>query len=446
MSPRWTPRSTITCAAEGRDEAEREAAKERARAIEARRAATAAAAGRGGREEGDRPSAAGPVRLAAAARPDRILREPARAARSRSARGDEARARTACRPDVRAPRREVLPRRRARPGRLGRTARVDRPRCRDRRPGGRGARGVAGRPGGGRRPGAAHGPGLRAERARRGRDGGPGRGPGCVAERSRPDHGRRRPGPPPAHDRAGRPAGIAARDRPGRPAPPGRPAARPVRSRVLAGHRGRRSRRVRPPWRDRGCLPAIDAAADPHRVLRRRDRLAARVRSDRPADRPDRRSRSSCCRRPSSCCRSAGERPSASGWAASRRGSRSGWQADLARFEGEGPGDGPGHARPRRSRRPPVPARPVRSRSATPPRSGRPSSRRRPAWTTSAPGRCCCSTSPATSPRPPSSCGARPTNDAPSSSRPTTCRRTGRPRTSRHATGRAGSWRRGPWS
>ena len=76
---------------------------------------------------------------------------------------------------------------------------------------------MAGRPRRRRRPGAADGPGLRAERARRGRDGGPGRRAGRVAERAGADHGRRRPGAPPAHDRAGRPARRRrARSRPAR--------------------------------------------------------------------------------------------------------------------------------------------------------------------------------------------------------------------------------------
>jgi hypothetical protein len=53
---------------------------------------------------------------------------------------------------------------------------------------------------------------------------------------------------------------------------------------------------------------------------------------------------------------------------------------------------------------------------------------------------------PATSPRRPSSCGARPTSGAPSSSAPASCPRTGRPPISRHATGRTGSSGRGPSS
>ena len=118
--------------------------------------------------------------------------------------------------------------------------------------------------------------------------------------------------------------------------------------------------------------------------------------------------------------------------------------ADLARFDAE-PLEA-SHARagaagaprrdPRRTRR-------ARSRSATPPRSGPPTSPRRPRSTTSIRARCSSSMSPATSPNPPSSCGARPTSDAPSSWRPASCRRTGRRPTCRRVTGRAASSPRG---
>ncbi len=161
---------------------------------------------------------------------------------------------------------------------------LDRPRRRDRRPRRRGTGRLARRPRCGRRPRAADGPGLRAERAHRRRDGRPGRGARGLARGSRARPGRQRPGAPPAHDRAGRPARRPARA-PGRvAAQPGRPAPRAVRPRVRAGQRGRRSRRIRSPGRDRRRLPAVPAAADPDRVLRRRDRHAARVRPDRPAE------------------------------------------------------------------------------------------------------------------------------------------------------------------
>ena len=98
-----------------------------------------------------------------------------------------------------------------------------------------------------------------------------------------------RPGPPPAHDRARRPAGRAAPAAVRRPAAPGRPAPGTARARLRPGDRGRGSRRVRPSRRHRRRVPAVVAAPDPGRVLRRRDRLAARLRPDRPAHRADRR-------------------------------------------------------------------------------------------------------------------------------------------------------------
>ena len=69
--------------------------------------------------------------------------------------------------------------------------------------------------------------------------------------------------------------------------------------------------------------------------------------------------------------------------------------------------------RPRRPTRGPR-ARRAPCRSAMPPRSGPPSWRRRPVSTTSAGHARSCSTSRATSPRPPSSSGARPTSAGPS--------------------------------
>ena len=115
------------------------------------------------------------------------------------------------------------------------------------------------------------------------------------------------------------------------------------------------------------------------------------------------------------------------GKAASRLGSASGPTSPVSR------------ARPTTRFGPSPPARHGRWPSATRPRSGPPSSLRRPASTTSIRARCSCSTSPATSPRPPRSCGARPTSGAPSSWRPASCPRTGPRPTCRRATGRAGS-------
>ena len=56
-------------------------------------------------------------------------------------------------------------------------------------------------------------------------------------------------------------------------------------TRVQPRARGCGARRVRASRRDRRRVPAQRGAADPHRVLRRRDRLAAPLRSDRPARR-----------------------------------------------------------------------------------------------------------------------------------------------------------------
>ena len=178
-------------------------------------------------------------------------------------------------------RRQVVPRGRDRDRGADR---LDRPRRRDRRPRGRGTGRLAGRRGGRRGPRAPHRPGLRAKRARGRRDGGPGRGPGRLAQRRGSRDGRQRPGPPPAHDRIRRPSRRAQGAARRCPAPPGPAPARPVRPRLLARDGGRRAWRVRAARRHRGRLPAIDGAPDPDRVLRRRDRLAAGLRSDRPAD------------------------------------------------------------------------------------------------------------------------------------------------------------------
>ena len=161
---------------------------------------------------------------------------------------------------------------------------LDRPGRGDRRPRGGGAGRLAGRPGCSRRPRAADRAGLRTQRADRRRDRRPGRGAGRVAERAGADPRGRRPVAPPAHDRPGRPPARPARAAGRIATPPGRAAARAVRSRVRAGQRSRRPGRVGAPRRDRRRLPAIDGAPDPDRVLRRRDRLVALVRPDRPAD------------------------------------------------------------------------------------------------------------------------------------------------------------------
>ena len=76
-----------------------------------------------------------------------------------------------------------------------------------------------------------------------------------------------------------------------------------------AGPRGRRQGRVRAPRRDRGRLPAVGQPPGPDRVLRRRGRIAPRVRSDRPAERRRRSPRSRCCRPPSSSSRTRAPRP-----------------------------------------------------------------------------------------------------------------------------------------
>ncbi len=160
---------------------------------------------------------------------------------------------------------------------------LDRARRGDRRPRGRGAGGVAGRSGGGDGPRAADGPRLRAQRAHRRRDGRPCRGPRCLARRPGAGDGGQRPGAPPAHDRPGRPAGRPARAAARCPDPPGRAPARAVRPRLRARHRGRGPGRIRAARRHRRRLPAVPVAADPDRVLRRRDRFAALLRPDRPA-------------------------------------------------------------------------------------------------------------------------------------------------------------------
>ncbi len=115
-----------------------------------------------------------------------------------------------------------------------------------------------------------------------------------------------------------------------------RPAARrAARPGLHAGHRGRRPRRVRAPGRHRRRVPAERPPPDPHRAVRRRDRLAPGLRPDRPAQRRRRRARSRCCPRPSSSSRPAAPTRSAraSARAAARLPER--LAADLARFAGD---------------------------------------------------------------------------------------------------------------
>ena len=181
-----------------------------------------------------------------------------------------------------------------------------------------------------------------------------------------------------------------------------------ARARLHAGARGRRPRRVRAPRRHRRRLPAVGGAAGPDRVVRRRDRLAARLRPDRPAhDRQGRARRAApgvgvpraTRAAPTRCAHgSAPDREAAPGAA------RAGPRAARRRA-----GSGSAGAVPTANLAP--------RRSATPRRSGRRCSPPRRPSTTSRPRPCSSSTSRATSARPPSSCGARPTSAAPTCSR-----------------------------
>ena len=259
-----------------------------------------------------------------------------------------------------------------------------------------------------RRPRAADRARLRAERARRRRDGRAGRGP-------------RRPGG------AGRARilvasvqallqhTIAPDDLPAEPRElaiggrlaPGRAAPRAARPRLRAGARGRRPGRVRAPRRHRRRVPAVGAAAGPDRVLRRRDRLAARLRPDRPADgRPARASRRSCPRREFLAPRAARPRIRVRGSVARPRSCPSGSPRTS-------PGSRATATRPAAGDRRTVDARPRRRRRRR--GLGAASSPRRPASTTSTPGH---APRPRRAGRPrrgrPSSCGARPTSGAPS--------------------------------
>ncbi len=145
---------------------------------------------------------------------------------------------------------------------------------------------MARRPGRRRRPRAPDVAGLRAKRARPGRDRSAGRRPGRVALGPCPHPRRERPGAPPAHHRAGRPSAGAPPPADRRSGVARRARARAAGSRLRARGGGRRPRRVRPPRRHPRHLPAVRAAPDPARVLRRRDRLGASVRPRRSAHRP----------------------------------------------------------------------------------------------------------------------------------------------------------------
>ena len=238
--------------------------------------------------------------------------------------------------------------------------------------------------------------------------------------------GGQRPGAVPGDARAGRPAG----GHPDARAPARGSAWTPLlaellRARLRAGARGRRPRRVRAPGRHRRRLPAVRAAAGPDRVVRRRDRLACA-----PSTPPTSAVSSPCatspsCPRPSSCCRRAAPTRSGSASAGWADASPSGSPLDLERFAGDAATGAKVDRGSRAARR--------RCRGGLG-AARRPDHRPRPPRPIDT---CSSSTSPATSPTPPTSCGARPRSGTRSWSRPATCPRTGRPPTCRRATGRA---------
>ena len=160
-------------------------------------------------------------------------------------------------------------------------------------------------PGGGRHARAANGAGIRALGAGPRRErGARRRARGLAMPDGRPRARRERPGAVPAHARA-RPICRPSRSSSGRGQRSSqervlRDAGRP---RLRGRARGRRPRRVRAARRHRRRVPGRPAAAGAHRVVRRRDRVAARVRPGRPARRRAGASRRPCCRRASSCCR-----------------------------------------------------------------------------------------------------------------------------------------------
>ena len=146
----------------------------------------------------------------------------------------------------------------------------------------------------------------------------PRRGPGRLAQRHAADSRRQRPRAVPAHARPGGPARAAAGARTAPADAPGTGPARARRAGLRGTARGWRARRVRPPRRHRRRVPGRPAAARAHRVVRRRDRVAARVRSGQPARRPSGRRRSRLLpaseflwpRAPGDACASAWARPS----------------------------------------------------------------------------------------------------------------------------------------
>ena len=284
-----------------------------------------------------------------------------------------------------------------------------------------------------RGPRAADRAGLRAQRADRRRDRGPGRGPRGLAERPGARPGGERPGTPPAHDR---------------------PDDLPTAPRELRlGARIHQDALLHELF-DLGYVPVSEVAG--RGELARRGgivdvfppSMALPIRIEFFGDEIDSlRSFDPTDQRTVGTLESAVLLPATEfllpaggaaairdrlGRAAARLPER--LAADLARFDTRRL-DASSPRRPR-------PASRARL-SATPRRSGPPTSRRRPASTTSTRARCSSSTSPATSPRRPRSCGARPTSGAPSWSRRASCPRTGRRPTSRRATGRAASSRRG---
>ena len=198
---------------------------------------------------------------------------------------------------------------------------------------------------------------LRAERARRRRDGGPRRGPVRVAERPGPGPRGQRPGPAPAHDRARaicRPSRAACGSAAGSAPRPSCTscsawATRPAAEVAGRGEFARRGGIV-------DVFPPSAAPAGPNRVLRRRDRFAARLRPDRPAHRRAGSMRSSCCPRRSSSRRTRA-------WPRSAPASAAGCQAPRA------PGGGPRAVRGRAGSsgspaRPTAPPSPVARRRA----------------------------------------------------------------------------------
>ena len=386
MSPRWTPRSTTTCAAEGRDEAEREAAKERARAIEARRAATAAAAGAAVAKKGTGhrlPDLSGLPPLLVRTGSFESLRERLGPA---GRRGDEARARPARRPDVRArtaPSRTSPPRS-PWPPRANGSCWI----ARDAEIGDRVAEELGAWLGDPTavvvlEPRTA----LAYERSELVADETAARVAALAAWRS----GRARIMV--AGVQALLQHTIAPDDLPASPREIA-PGARLHQDALLhdlfdLGYSPVTEVAGRGEFARRGGIVDVFPPSMPLPI--RIEFFGDEIDSLRAFDPTDQRTVQTVDR---IVLLPASEflLPVGGGAAIRERLGRLAARlperlaADLARFEGDGPGDAARPRRPQRSRRPPVPARPGPSRSAMPPRSGRPSSRRRPAWTTSAPG------------------------------------------------------------